>query len=213
LSHEFGNVRDLRGGTGIEGNVSVSSTALQGCQRVLVLGSGGAGKSTLARGLGDRLGLPVIHLDIHYWNFGWKPTPEPEWNHRVRRLAAEDAWVMDGNFSGSLALRLPRCDAIVFLDLPRSVCLRSVLVRWLRYRYRARPDLPEGCPEKFDLEFLRWVWHFPERSRPRVLAAIEQASPRVQVLRLTRRAQARALLCALPSCSGRSLSRAAATAD
>jgi len=179
--------------------VSVSSSPLQGRQRVLVLGSGGSGKSTLARGLGDRLGLPVIHLDIHYWSFGWKPTPESEWTERVQRLAAQDAWVMDGNFSGSLALRLARCDAIVFLDLPRSVCLRSVLQRWLRYRYEPRPDLPEGCPEKIDLEFLRWVWQFPERSRPKVLAALEQAGPAVQVLRLTRRAQARALLGALPS--------------
>ena len=174
--------------------MSVCNTPLAGCRRVLVLGSGGSGKSTLARGLGDRLGLPVIHLDIHYWSFGWKPTPELEWNQRVSRLAAQDAWVMDGNFSGSLPLRLSRCDAIVFLDLPRSVCLRSVLWRWLRYRQRARPDMPEGCPEKLDLEFLRWVWHFPERSRPKVLAALEQASPRVEVLRLTRRTQARALL-------------------
>jgi adenylate kinase family enzyme len=178
--------------------VSVSSTSLQGCRRVLVLGSSGSGKSTLARGLGDRLRLPVIHLDIHYWSFGWKPTPEPEWNQRVQRLAAQDAWVMDGNFSGSLALRLQRCDAVVFLDLPRAVCLRSILLRWLRYRYTSRPDLPEGCPEKIDLEFLRWVWQFPERSRPKVLAAIEQASPAVPALRLTRRAQARALLGALP---------------
>lgn len=178
--------------------MSLAVTPLQGRRRILVLGCGGAGKSTLARQLGDRLALPVVHLDIQYWSSGWKPTPEPEWQERVQRLVTADAWVMDGNFSGSLAIRLSRCDAVVFLDLPRWVCILSVLVRWFRYRFTARPDLPEGCPEKIDLEFLRWVWNFPQRSRQKVLDVIERAAPAVEVLQLTRRAQTRALLEALP---------------
>jgi len=171
---------------------------LQGRRRILVLGCGGAGKSTFARQLGDRLALPVVHLDIEYWSFGWKPTPEAEWQERVRRLVAADDWVMDGNFSGSLSTRLSRCDAIVFLDLPRWVCIVSVLLRWFRYRFASRPDLPEGCPEKIDLEFLRWVWDFRQRSRQKVLDALEHAGPGVEVLQVTRRAQTRALLEALP---------------
>jgi adenylate kinase family enzyme len=170
---------------------------LQGCQRILVLGSGGSGKSTLARQLGDRLGLPVVHLDIHYWSYGWKPTPEGEWQQRVQQLAQGERWVMDGNFSGSLGIRLARCDAAVFLDVSRWVCVRSVLARWLRYRFAQRPDLPEGCPEKLDLDFLGWVWNFPERSRPKVLAELERAGRGVEVLHLTQRAQAVELLSAL----------------
>ena len=121
------------------------SLGLAAAQRILVLGSGGSGKSTLARALGDRLGLPVVHLDLHFWNFGWKPTPDTEWQERVRRLVASDRWVMDGNFSGTLPLRVARSQAVVFLDLPRLVCVRSVLARWWRYRLRSRPDLPT-CP-------------------------------------------------------------------
>jgi adenylate kinase family enzyme len=174
--------------------VSLVAAPLQGRRRILILGCGGAGKSTLARQLGDRLGLPVVHLDIHYWSFGWKPTPEVEWRERLERLATAEAWVMDGNYSASLATRLARCDAIVFLDLPRWLCVLSVLLRWFRYRFAARPDLPEGCPEKLDLEFLSWVWNFRQRSRQKVLDAIEHAGRDVEVLRLTQRAQTRALL-------------------
>jgi adenylate kinase family enzyme len=173
---------------------SVTTSPLTGRRKILVLGSGGAGKSTLARALGDRLALPVIHLDIHFWSAGWRPTPDEEWQERVRRLVATDAWVMDGNFSSTLRLRLSRCDAVVFLDLPRLVCAASVLSRWWRYRFRSRPDLPEGCPEKIDLDFLSWVWTYPSRSRPRVLEALQEAGPDVEVLHLTQRNQTQELL-------------------
>jgi adenylate kinase family enzyme len=170
---------------------------LHGCQRIVVLGSGGSGKSTLARQLGALLELPVIHLDIHYWSYGWKPTPEAEWQERVQHLVQSERWVMDGNYSGSLGIRLARCDAAIFLDVSRWVCLRSVLARWLSCRFAQRPDLPEGCPEKIDLDFLSWVWNFPECSRPMVLAELERTGRGVEVLHVTRRAQTRALLDAL----------------
>jgi len=168
-----------------------------GCRRILVLGSGGAGKSTFARALAERLDLPLIHLDRHYWSAGWKPMPEDQWQQRVRSLASHEAWVMDGNFSATLPARIARCDAIIFLDLPRWACLWGVAARWLRHRGRSRPDLAEGCPEKLELEFLRWVWAFPGRSRPHVLAALETAPASVCVARLVRRSQVRAVLTAL----------------
>jgi adenylate kinase family enzyme len=81
-------------------------------RRVLVIGSGGAGKSTFSVALGKRLELPVIHLDAHFWRPGWVETPKPEWRERVAQLAARDAWVMDGNYGGHVApapggVRLP----------------------------------------------------------------------------------------------------------
>ena len=71
-------------------------------KRVLVIGSGGAGKSTFATRLGARLGLPVIHLDRVYWQPGWVETPKDEWLRKVEEMCAADAWVMDGNYSGTL---------------------------------------------------------------------------------------------------------------
>jgi adenylate kinase family enzyme len=138
-------------------------------QRVLVIGSGGAGKSTLAVRLGERTGLPVVHLDRLYWRPGWVPTPRDEWPRTVAALLARDRWVMDGNYGGTLDQRLRACDTVVFLDLPRAVCAWRVVGRALRFRGRSRPDMGEGCPERVTYEFLRWIWHYPRRARPEVL--------------------------------------------
>ncbi len=95
--------------------------------RVLVIGSGGAGKTTLVTAIADRLGLPVVHLDQEFWRPGWEPTDIPRWRTRVTELVAADRWVLDGNYGGSLDLRLPRTELIVFLDLPRRVTIPRVL--------------------------------------------------------------------------------------
>lgn len=141
-------------------------------ERVLVLGCCGAGKTRLSAHLARRLGLPLIHLDAHYWRPGWSPTPTEEWRREVERLAAGERWVMDGNFKSSLDLRLPRADTVIFLDFGRARCLAGVLRRWVRWYGRVRPDLGEGCPERIDGEFLRYVWSFREVVRPQVLASV-----------------------------------------
>lgn len=166
-------------------------------QRILVIGSPGAGKSRLARRLGDRLGLPVIHLDAHYWQPGWVEPAPGQWHAQVQALLAHPAWVMDGNYSGTLPQRLQACDTVVFLDVPRWRCLWQVLWRWCRQRGRVRVDMAPGCPEKLDLEFVGFVLGYPRRSRPRVLALLEQAAGRVAVHRLRSRRQVRAFLSAL----------------
>jgi adenylate kinase family enzyme len=132
-------------------------------RKVLVIGSGGAGKSTFARRLGARLKIKVIHLDSLYWRPGWAETPKAEWLKCVEELLKEESWIMDGNYSGTLELRLESCDTVIFLDLPRSVCLWRVVKRLLQYRNRSRPDMADECPEKLNLEFLRWVWGYPRR--------------------------------------------------
>lgn len=107
-------------------------------KRVLVIGCGGAGKSTFARQLGARLQLPVIHLDAHYWRPGWVEPSKSEWATTVDGLLAGEAWVMDGNYGGTLPTRLAVCDCVVFIDLPRWLCIWRVLRRALRYRGETR---------------------------------------------------------------------------
>lgn len=141
-------------------------------QRILVIGSGGAGKTTVARALSERLGLPLVHLDSIYWRAGWTPSPPDEWASTVARLVAQPRWVMDGNYGGTMDMRVEGSDTIVFLDLPRMVCLWRVLKRNLHYRGRTRPDVAPGCPERLSWEFLVWIWTYPERRRPAILARL-----------------------------------------
>ena len=152
-------------------------------QRVLVIGSGGSGKSTLAARIAARTGLPLIHLDQLYWRSGWVATPANEWTRNVQELAARASWVMDGNYGGTLDLRLAACDMVVFLDVPRLRCLWRVLWRWMRHRGRSRPDMAPGCTERLDMEFVRWIWTYPQRRRPGVLAKVAAAGKPLAILR------------------------------
>jgi adenylate kinase family enzyme len=138
-------------------------------KRVLVIGSGGAGKSYLTRELGSRLGIEVIHLDVYFWKPGWVETPADEWQAIVEKLIAGPSWVMDGNYGGTMPVRFQAADAIIFLDISRWICLWRAITRMVRDRGRSRPDLPAGCPERFDWPFLKWIWFYPFRERPVVL--------------------------------------------
>jgi adenylate kinase family enzyme len=91
-------------------------------KRILIIGSGGAGKSTLSRCLQKLLGIPLVHLDSIFWKPGWVETPRPEWKRIVCELVQGDSWIMDGNYSGTLDIRIDACDTIIFLDLPRTTC-------------------------------------------------------------------------------------------
>ena len=173
-----------------------SPSASRDVRRILIIGPGGAGKSTLARELGRRLGLEVFHLDRLYWRPGWVETPRDEWRKTLEGLAARDAWIMDGNYSGTLDLRLARSDTVVFLDLPRAVCLWGVLKRRLAYRGAARPDMAEGCPEELRLKFALWVWDYQRRSRPKVLALLAAPAAGQRVIRLRSRREIEQFLAA-----------------
>jgi adenylate kinase family enzyme len=138
-------------------------------QRILVIGSGGSGKSSVAKEIAHRLRLPLIHLDALYWHPGWRPTEKDAWDQVVRELIAAPRWVIDGNYGGTLDMRLARCDTVVFLDLPRLVCLWRVLERQLEFRGRSRPDMAPGCPERLSWEFVNWIWTYPHSRRPGIL--------------------------------------------
>ncbi|MBV9849504.1 MAG: DNA topology modulation protein [Armatimonadetes bacterium] len=163
--------------------------------RVLIIGSAGAGKSTLARHLGERWGLPVVHLDALYWRPGWVETPPDEFDPIIQDALRKDVWIMDGNYSRTLAMRLAAADTVIYLDLPRRLCLWRVLKRGIQYRGRTRPDMGQGCREKpADGEFLRWIWNYPIRSRPKVLQMLEEQGQGKTIVRLTSPAQVRQFL-------------------
>src|SRR5687767_5604500 len=143
-------------------------------KRVLIIGSGGSGKTTVARELAARTGLPLVHLDQLFWHPGWVPTPDDEWDALIQRLIAQEQWIMDGNYGRTLSVRLAAADTIIFLDLPRLVCTWRIIVRRFRHFGRSRPDVAPGCPERLTWEFVNWVWTYPARRRPDVLRRLQQ---------------------------------------
>ena len=161
-------------------------------QRVLVIGNCGAGKSTFSCRLAKATGLPLVHLDKAYWSAGWVEPPKEAWAARVQALVAEDAWIMDGNYSGTFHLRFPRADTVIWLDVGRWTCLGRILKRNLRYYGRARPDMASGCHERFSPAFLHYVFFgFPQR-KERILACLAEFPGKAYVLQ-TRPAQERFL--------------------
>jgi adenylate kinase family enzyme len=158
-------------------------------KRIVVIGSGGAGKSTFSRRLGEATGIEVIHLDSVFWRPGWEPTPKPEWATKVAEMVRRDSWIMDGNFGGTRKARIKACDAVIMLDVPRYVCLYRVIKRAIKFRGKSRPDMAAGCNEKIDLEFLSWVWNYPRRGRKRAFEEIkEYPEKRFVVLKSAREA-------------------------
>lgn len=169
-------------------------------RRVAVIGCPGAGKSRLSRALGERLALPVIHLDAHFHLPGWVEPPRDAWEARHAELIARDAWVIDGHFLRTLAARAARADAIVHLDLPRLACLRGAIGRVLREYGRVRADMAPGCREGFDAAFLVWIWRFRRDVRPATLALLREfASGGGQVVTLRSRREADTWLRSVPA--------------
>ena len=142
-------------------------------RRVLILGCSGSGKSTLARRLGEKLKLPVIILDQRYWRAEWQQPTREEWHRQVGELVRGEAWVIDGTYDDTLAIRLAAADTVIYLDFPRRVCVRRCLWRALTQWGRVRDTMASGCPERFDGGFLRYVWNFRRRTHPAVMAQLQ----------------------------------------
>jgi adenylate kinase family enzyme len=163
-------------------------------QRVLVIGSGGAGKSTLAARMAEQIGLPLIHLDQQYWKPGWVEPSKSEWSATIDRLLTKERWVMDGNYGGTLFRRMEACDTVIFLDLPRRICLSRVIARWRRHRGRSRPAMSEGCPERFSWKFLWWIWTYPTQRKPGILEQLAQLRPDQRAIVLSSQAEIESFL-------------------
>ena len=155
-------------------------------ERILILGCGGSGKSTLSNLVGEKLGLPVVHLDRLWWKEGWVERTTEEFDALLRQELQKEAWVIDGNYARTLPLRLPACDTVFFLDYSRRVCLWSTLKRTAANWGRPRADMPEGCPDQLDPIFLKSIWDFKRHVRPDIYRQLEGCGKDIHVFRSRR---------------------------
>jgi len=155
-------------------------------RRVMIVGQPGSGKSTLARALGQRTGLPVVHIDHIHWQAGWVERNREEKTRLCRAVEAGERWIFEGGHSATWAERMARADLLIWLDRPVALRLWRVLRRTLTGLGRTRPDLPEGCPEQLRNlpEFLRFIWTTRRRARIRLARLVEEAPRGCRVLRL-----------------------------
>ena len=144
-------------------------------ERILIIGCPCAGKTTLARALSQRLGLPLIHLDQLWWTGDWKHVTREEFDSRLAMAVNMDRWIIDGNYSRTIPMRLPKCDTIIYLDFDRWTCLRGMVQRMMGSRGRQRPDMGGNCKERFDWEFAKYIWKFNKNNRVQNYTWIAQA--------------------------------------
>lgn len=145
-------------------------------KKIVLIGSGGSGKSTLARKLGGILLIEVHHLDAMFWKPGWVSTPKHEQKAVQEELVSHDSWIIDGNYGGTIDIRLQAADTIIFVDLSRWICISRVLKRRFQYRNKMRVDMAEGCEERVSLEFLKWVWEYPKKQKPKISEKLRRLS-------------------------------------
>lgn len=143
-------------------------------KRILVIGCPGSGKSYFSRTLAEKLGLPLVHLDMLNWNADGTNVEREVFDARLADVLARDEWIIDGNYGRTMERRMERCDTIFFLDFPTEVCLNGVRER----TGKPRPDMPFDPSDAEDAEFMEFIGRYNEESRPGVLELLEKHSDR-----------------------------------
>lgn len=140
-------------------------------QKIIVIGSPGAGKTTFAKRLATETGLPLFHLDALFWAPNWVENGAARFRASLLEVLAQDSWIIDGNYMSTMDLRLGAADAVYFIDVPFWRCTYRVITRWLC----REGEQAEGCPQRIDLEFIKYVaWVFPRRDRRRLMHMLDE---------------------------------------
>jgi len=163
--------------------------------RILVMGCSGGGKSTLSQQIAARFGLAYVSIDRDVlWLPGWVERGKQEQRAIIAAMVQEERWILDGTNPSTFDVRLPRADFVIWVRMPRLLCIWGAISRWVKWMGRTRPEMAPGCIEKVDWQFLRFIWTFEEKFAPRVLAGLLRYGSDVPILQLSSRRQMRQLL-------------------
>ena len=140
-------------------------------KKVIVIGCPRSGKSTFARALHSKTGIPLYHLDMMYWNADKTTAEKSVFLERLSTVLEKDEWIIDGNYSSTMELRMAACDTVIFLDYPLDVCLDGIKER----RGKPRSDMPWIETEE-DAEFIEFIKNYNEQQMPKVIELLEKYS-------------------------------------
>jgi|SRR5579884_142009 len=152
-------------------------------RKIVIVGSPGAGKSTLARKLGELLDIPVIHLDHYFWKENWRKPASSKRQEFIRKKVDEQAWIIEGTYHDRLGTLLKEADTIVFLDMPVSLCLWRVIKRSITER--ERPDLPKNTKDVLRPRLIKRVLQFSGSEYIYLMCRLNLKTNRHKVVRFT----------------------------
>ncbi len=176
-------------------NIEEAAALVKKANRILVMGCSGGGKSTLSQKIATHVGLAYVSIDRDVlWLPGWVQRDKAEQRAIIVAKVQGERWIMDGTNPSTFDVRLPRTDLVIWVRMPRLLCIWGAVSRWIKWMGRTRPEMAPGCIEKIDWEFLRFIWTFEEKFTPRVLAGLAEHGPDVPVLQLKSRGEMRQLL-------------------
>lgn len=148
--------------------------------KMAVIGYSGSGKSTLAAKLAQQQGIEALHLDTVFWLPGWEQRDRTEMRQLVGEyLDSHSDWVIDGNYSRILfERRIEEADRIILMQFSAFACLFRAWKRYRTYRGMTRSSMAEGCPEKMDAEFVRWLlWKGRTKKSRELLRGVQEQYP------------------------------------
>ena len=157
-------------------------------KKIIVIGCPGSGKSTVSRALHNKIGIPLYHLDMMYWNADKTTVEKSVFLERLSAVLEKNEWIIDGNYGSTMELRMMVCDTVIFLDYPLEVCLNGIKER----RGKPRSDMPWIETEE-DSEFIEFIKNYNEQRKPKVLELLKKYSDK-NIIILKSREQADAFL-------------------
>lgn len=138
-------------------------------KKIIVIGCPGSGKTTFAQKLRDKTGLPLYYLDAIWHKPDKTHIPREEFDARMAEILPTDSWIIDGNYSRTIEMRMRACDTVFFFDLPTQVCLEGAAARV----GKARDEMP-WIEQEFDPEFKKEIEEFPSKNLPVIYALFEK---------------------------------------
>lgn len=133
--------------------------------KIQICGYSGSGKSTFAKKLKEIYKIEILHLDTVHFSEGWVERSNEEMEIDVRKFMNQEDWIIDGNYTKVVPERFDECDQLFYFNFNRFTCLINAVKRYVKYRHKTREDIADGCIEKLDFEFIKWILYEGRKRR------------------------------------------------